>query len=132
MRTTRTRRYPDRTVAVRRVLDGRRALIALIAGLFLGSLLLALGNRIDGISLLQIRPGFGQRPPIDDDLSTGSVIVVPRHGNDCRLRLIDNATWRIWDQGVVDCDTALEQSRTRAHGWSAGRIEVIRTGFFRR
>ncbi len=129
MRAIRNRRYADRTAAGRRVLDGRRALIA---GLFLGSLMLALGNQIVGFSLMQTRSGVAQKSPTDDDLTTGSILLVPRYGNECRLRLIENATWRIWDQGVVDCRTALEQSRSQTHGWSAGRIEVIRDGFFKR
>jgi hypothetical protein len=130
MRATRNRRYADRSAAGRRVLDGRRALIA---GLFLGSLMLALGNHIGGFSLMQIRPGVAQKTLTDEDLATGSILLVPFYGNDCRLRLIENATWRIWDHGVVDCHSALEQSRARTNGWSAaGRIEVIRDGFFRR
>jgi len=129
MRTIRNRRYAARTAARRRVLDGRRALIA---GLFLGSLMLALGSHIEGFSLMQTRSGIAQKTPADDEFASGAILLVPRYGNNCRLRVIENATWRIWDQGVVDCREVLEQSQARAHGWSADRIDVIREGFFRR
>jgi hypothetical protein len=129
MRTIRNRRYAARTAARRRFLDGRRALIA---GLFLGSLMLALGNHIAGFNLMQTRAGIAQKSPTEDELATGSILLVPRYGNNCRLRVIENATWRIWDQGVVDCREVLEQARGRTHGWSADRIDVIREGFFRR
>ncbi len=69
----------------------------------------------------------------DDDLTTGSIVFVPVLGNRCRNRLIDNATWRIRDNGFVDCRAALAQSaNVRRLQWSSPRIDVIRDGFLRR
>lgn len=69
----------------------------------------------------------------DDDLSTGSIVFVPIFGNDCRRRLIDNATWQIRDNGVVDCNAALAQNtHGRRFGWSAARVDVVRQGFSHR
>jgi len=54
-------------------------------------------------------------------------------GNHCRKRAIDNATWQIRDDGVVNCDTALSQpARPRPHAWSTARVGVIRDGFRRK
>ena len=69
----------------------------------------------------------------NDDLATGSIVFVPLFGNNCRTRLIDNATWRIRDNGVVDCNAALSLStHDRRIGWSAARLDVVRQGFSRR
>jgi len=66
----------------------------------------------------------------DQDLTTGSILFVPPTGNACRERLIDNATWRIRDKGIVDCDTALARHATvKARQWSSQRVDVIRGGF---
>lgn len=68
-----------------------------------------------------------------DDLTTGSIVFVPIFGNDCRRRLIDNATWQIRDNGVVDCNAALIQNtQGRRIGWSAARVDVVRQGFSHR
>lgn len=75
-------------------------------------------------------PGYGQS---EDDLATGSIIFVPVLGNTCRKKLIDNATWRIRDDGLVDCRAAFAQG---AHGnqlgWPATRVDIIRHGFYKR
>lgn len=68
--------------------------------------------------------------PADDDLTTGSIIFMPVAGDICRNHLIDNATWMIRDNGVVDCRTALARyAPPRRVGWSPARIDVIRAGF---
>src|SRR5688572_9687421 len=66
-----------------------------------------------------------------DDLTTGSIVFLPIQGDRCRNRLIDNATWRIRDTGMVDCRTALSHSSARPR-WSAARADVIRDGFTKR
>ena len=72
-----------------------------------------------------------QRPllPKDEGVTTGSIVLVPQFGDKCRTRLIDNATWRIWDNGVTDCRTAL--TPPDSHQLSAARVDVIRDGFRR-
>jgi len=113
--------------------DNRRALA--ICLLFGGLATVGLGTVIQQAPSGSIRiagngPGYGQT---DDDLATGSIIFVPILGNTCRKKLIDNATWRIRDDGPVDCRAALARG---AHGnelgWSASRVDVIRHGFYRR
>jgi hypothetical protein len=106
--------------------DGRRALIAC---LLLGSLF-GFGSEINfGGSSSSTRQGSATRPAGENELTTGSILLVPRFGNECRMRQIDNATWRIWDRGVVDCQTVLNEPKTLQHGWSAARVDVIRDGF---
>lgn len=69
----------------------------------------------------------------DDDLSTGSIVFVPVVGERCQSRLIDNATWRIRDNGTVDCRTALSNTASGPRlRWSTARVDVIRDGFTRR
>jgi hypothetical protein len=69
----------------------------------------------------------------DGGLTTGSIIFVPILGNICRKRLIENTSWQIRDNGLVDCRAALAQG---AHGnqlgWSVARVDVIRHGFYNR
>ena len=69
----------------------------------------------------------------DNDLATGSIVFVPIFGDRCRNALIDNATWRIRDNGIVDCRAALAQNAdARRLNWSTPRIGVILDGFKRR
>ena len=71
-------------------------------------------------------PGPGQGA----NLATGPIIFIPRSGNDCRQKLIDNATWRIRDNGTVDCDTVLgSRSDEPPREGAPSRTEVIRKGF---
>ena len=61
----------------------------------------------------------------------GPVLFVPIEGNVCRRRVIDNQTWRIRDDGFVECDEAVT--------WNSGaenqkyfvtvRVDAIRAGF---
>jgi hypothetical protein len=66
------------------------------------------------------------------ELASGPILFVPRSGNDCRQRLIDNATWQLRDNGVVDCDTALSPNGAAVPREGApARVDVIRNGFRR-
>ena len=60
-------------------------------------------------------------------LSTGSLLVVSPSGTFCRNRTIDNATWRIRDNGWVDCDDALAKSSGTAT--TGSRFDLIRQSF---
>jgi hypothetical protein len=109
--------------------DGARALVASATLV----LLFALGIYFGGGIPLEKFASASQRAPQDDNLTTGSILFVPVLGNRCRQRLIENATWRIRDGGVVDCETAL--SRPKSGGrltWSAARVDVVREGFRQR
>ena len=60
----------------------------------------------------------------DDELRTGSILIVPPQGNVCRQKLIDNATWRIRDNGFVLCNDAVS--------WHADAAPVNRARASRR
>ena len=93
----------------------------------------AFGAHVGGWSPLAEQPGVGQQPPDTEDLAIGTILIVPLYGNVCGQRLIDNATWRIWDNGVVQCDVFLSQeTNSQARQLSALRVDVIRAGFTRR
>jgi hypothetical protein len=66
-----------------------------------------------------------------DEFATGAIIMVPTSGDRCRHLLIDNATWRIRDNGVVDCQTALAQNPTPSPELTT-RAEAIRMVFGKR
>ena len=106
--------------------DGGRALIAC---LLLGSLLW-LGNEVSfGTSSISRRQQAAARPA-GENLSTASILLVPRFGSECRLRQIDNATWRILEQGVVECGTVLNELKVDTpQGGSPSRVDVIRDAF---
>ena len=111
--------------------DNRRALA--ICLLFGAIAVFGLGTVIRNTPSSGTRFAITTNAPGDDDLTTGSIIFVPIFGNECRQRLIDNATWQIRDNGVVDCNTALAQTtHGRRIGWSAARIDVVRQGFSHR
>jgi hypothetical protein len=68
-------------------------------------------------------------PSSEAGLSTGSMLVVSPTGKLCRERTIDNGTWRMRDNGLVDCEEALAKA-SAAEGRSPGsRMELIRQGF---
>ena len=67
----------------------------------------------------------------DDELYTGSIIVVPRSGEDCWKMMLDNRTGRMWENGYVDCDAvagvlAASQQNIQAR---AGRLNAIGAAF---
>jgi hypothetical protein len=72
-----------------------------------------------------------QQAQAGDEFATGSIVVVPLRGELCRHLVIENATWRIRDGGLVDCHTVLLQSAGPRH-LSAARAELFRTVFGRR
>jgi hypothetical protein len=74
-------------------------------------------------------------PPAKPDealaFATGSVLIVPLSGDSCRQLLIDNATWRIRDHGMADCNEALINP-VGAKQMSTIRSDVMRMVFGRR
>jgi hypothetical protein len=66
-------------------------------------------------------------------LASGPVVFVPPFGNECRQRMIDNATWQMRDYGMVDCDAALSLNAAGAvpREWAPSRVDSIRNGFRR-
>jgi hypothetical protein len=109
--------------------DNRRALALCL--LFGAAATVGLGTVIRYTPSTGVRTAAGGHG--DDGLTTGSIIFVPILGNTCRKKLIDNATWQIRDDGLVDCRAALAQGpHGNESGWSTSRVDVIRNGFYSR
>lgn len=64
-------------------------------------------------------------------LNNGTVLFVPRYGNMCRLRWIDNVTWKLRGGGEVACDQAITEnaSLSTKQRKIERRIDAIRGGF---
>lgn len=81
-------------------------------------------------------PGDLDRASIDEFekmMRTGSILFVPRRGNDCRQKMIDNVTGLTWDVGFVDCDKAVAQAQKNyQRQWITQRVEEIRAGLTKR
>lgn len=64
-----------------------------------------------------------------DDLTTGSIVVVPVLGDSCIQRLIDNRTWQVRELGEMACDELLRAGVGR--GSVETRLDAIRDSFRR-
>src|SRR3954468_13982074 len=61
-------------------------------------------------------------------LRSGSILFVPIEGNVCRRRVIDNETWRLRDNGFVECDEAVtwNSGAENQKYFVAVRVDAIR------
>jgi hypothetical protein len=112
--------------------DGRRAVLAAVLLIFVAATSLSDGKLIPDFtgdaSSIGARTVTADEP--DDDLRTGSILITPADGNLCEHRLIDNQTWRIRPNGIVQCDAAVTWQPQRNGEYTAiTRIEAIRDGF---
>jgi hypothetical protein len=114
--------------------DGERALIAVacLASAITFAAFVDTGERTKPESKIDRGAVAATTNTSDDDIYTGSILFMPMEGNACRQHLLDNVTGRIWDNGVVACDSALAKgSAGKNYGWSAARIDAVRDGFRR-
>ncbi len=67
----------------------------------------------------------------DDEIYTGSIIVVPPRGDQCWQMMLDNRTGRMWENGYVNCYTAVRQlaETKRSGAISSIRIQSISDAF---
>ena len=114
--------------------DGYRAVLAALLLLFVLAATFSDGRLVPSFTgpsgQMQALQGPGNNAESDDELRTGSILIVPPQGNVCRQKLIDNATWQIRDNGFVLCDDAVSWHSERGTGQAGVRIEAIRDGFF--
>ena len=66
------------------------------------------------------------------DHHTGSIIIVPPRGDNCRQMMLDNRTGRMWDKGYVNCYEAVSRADKEPGGMSSLRINSIGRAFNRR
>jgi len=78
---------------------------------------------------------FASAPPpqtqSDDEIYTGSVIVVPPRGDKCWQMMLDNRTGRMWENGYVDCYVAVRElaENKRNGAISSVRMQSISNAF---
>ena len=79
------------------------------------------------------REAAAPKPPISvTEQYTGSVIIVPSRGEDCRQMMLDNRTGRMWDKGFVNCYEVSRSERDQRSGMSSLRMNAIGKAFNRR
>ena len=74
------------------------------------------------------------KPPVSAvEQYTGSLILVPPRGENCRQMMLDNRTGRMWDRGYVNCYEAVSRSdKDQRGGMSTLRMNAIGKAFNRR
>ncbi len=92
------------------------------------------GGLADGLRPKRPPQAIGSQSASDDALYTGSILFVPRDGDNCWQRFLDNRTGRLWDNGFVSCEALAPRSLISQPGRysAAGRVEAIRKGFLGR
>jgi hypothetical protein len=71
-----------------------------------------------------------QRVASDDELYTGSIVVVPTQGDRCWQMMLDNRTGRMWEGGYLDCDAVVDAlTDSKRTGASAVRLNAIGSAF---
>jgi len=64
---------------------------------------------------------------------TGSIILVPPRGDNCRQMMLDNRTGKMWDNGYVNCYEAVSRpDKEQRGGISSLRMNAIGKAFNRR
>jgi hypothetical protein len=82
------------------------------------------GNIFSGGFMLRVKaPEPAQQAQSDDEIYTGSIIIVPPRGDQCWQMMLDNRTGRMWENGYVDCYVAVRQF---AENKRSGAISTIR------
>ncbi len=84
-----------------------------------------------------IMPPYGaaSAPPAqaqnDNEIYTGSIIVVPPRGDQCWQMMLDNRTGRMWETGYVDCYLAVRElaENKRSGAISSVRMQSISNAF---
>jgi hypothetical protein len=92
--------------------DGRMVSVLLVWAAFVVALLIYFNGEI-----LPHRAAPGTAAPsraaVDDELYTGSLILVPRSGDECRKLLFDNRSGMMWEGGSFDCYAVAKMNESR-------------------
>jgi hypothetical protein len=135
-RRKRTARHRDRNHAL---LAGGVLVLICAGSLFIANNVIKSSEHLRGVSRIaegamaakQLSGSGAGDQTGDDYLSTGSILFVPREGNVCRQRVINNRTWLMRDKGYVICDEAVSwNANTQGQPSSpVSRVDAIRSGF---
>jgi hypothetical protein len=68
----------------------------------------------------------------NDEIYTGSFVVVPRNGSSCWKMMFDNRSGQLWGGRYLDCNAATETIEDRQRrGWNTTRMQAIGAAFRR-
>jgi hypothetical protein len=114
--------------------DLRLVYVLLVWAAFGFSLFYFFGGGIFSGGIMMLRgkaPNPPQQAQSDDEIYTGSIIVVPRRGDQCWQMMLDNRTGRMWENGYVNCYVAVRQlaDNRRSGAISSIRIQSISDAF---
>lgn len=86
------------------------------------------------IAALTIPSGYAAPQQVSQgEMFRGSILLTSHDGTLCQQRLIDNDTWRIRDNGLVNCAAAQAQNTERWHEQMGDqRTTAIRDSFVNR
>jgi hypothetical protein len=87
-----------------------------------------------GAAIVPPRGAASAPPPQarnENEIYTGSIIVVPPRGDKCWQMMLDNRTGRMWENGYVDCYVAVRElaENKRSGTISSVRIQSISDAF---
>jgi len=77
----------------------------------------------DGIITLHREASAPPQAAGDDELYTGSIVVVPPQGDHCWQMMLDNRTGRMWDGGYLDCGVIVDALAENKHN---GTVRAVR------
>jgi hypothetical protein len=98
---------------------------------FFGGSIFGGGMFSGGNTLRGNAPDPAQQAQSDDEIYTGSIIIVPPRGDQCWQMMLDNRTGRMWENGYVNCYVAVRQlaDNKRSGAISSIRIQSISDAF---
>ena len=81
----------------------------------------------------QVKSAAGQAIFDGDAIYTGSIFFVPRFGDYCWQRMIDNRNGTMWDKGYINCDDAVSElvENKQRGSLSSVRMQSISKAFHR-
>ena len=118
-------------VAVRRFWRDMRLVFVLLVWAAFGTGLFAYFDSSINLTVnLRPPPPVPAQAASDDELYTGSIVVVPPRGDRCWQMMLDNRTGRMWESGYLDCDTVVDAlTDSKRTGASAVRLNAIGSAF---
>jgi len=112
--------------------DARMLPVLLVWAAFAGSLLIYFNGVILPWRTAPAASAAAPQVAGDDALYTGSIIMVPRSGDECRRLIFDNRTGTMWEDGYIDCYAFAKMDATRGQGsMSYVRMQAIHDTFHR-
>jgi hypothetical protein len=96
--------------------DARMVTVLLVWAAFVVALLMYFNDEILPHSVAHpAAPGVAaaSRAAVDDEIYTGSLILVPHSGDECRKLLFDNRSGMMWEGGSFDCYAVAKMNESR-------------------